>query len=244
MTCAVRDICLPGFLEPEEIKDFSAIVRRTKVLQKGDHLYRAATPFKDLFAVFSGFLKAAHLDRHGKEQIASFYFPGEIMGLHAIDTRTYQYDVVALGTAVACRIPYERYKSLAARLPALDERLHQIFSRELIKARFAAAHLSAIQKVATLLMSISRRMQERGYSSVEYMLPMSNTDIGNRLRLANETVSRVFGRLADDGIATVDDRRVKILDLKRLAELSPRNLHIMDERDISQPRTSDKIYTG
>ena len=64
---------------------------------------------------------------------------------------------------------------------------------------------------------------------------MTNADIGNRLRLANETVSRTFGRLSDHGIVTVDDRRVKILDIERLAEYCPRNLHLMDERRL--PRT-------
>jgi len=149
--CSVHDICLPGLLEAEELKDFSVILRRSEILQKGDYLYREGTRFTDLFAVFSGFFKAAHVDRHGNEQITAFYFLGEIMGLHALNAGAYQYDVVALSSSVACRIPYENYQRLAARLPALDEQLHHIFSRELIKARFAAARLTAVQKVATLL---------------------------------------------------------------------------------------------
>lgn len=242
-SCTVRDICLPGPLTSDEVAEFGAIVKRTKVLHKGDYLYRAGEPFTGLYAVFSGLFKAFHMDRNGSEQITSFYFPGEILGLHAIDTRTYQYDAMALNTSVACGIGYESYKRLATKMPGLDERLHNIFSRELIKARFAAANLTATQKVATLLMSLSRRLQERGYSPFEYALPMSNMDIASRLRLVNETVSRVFGQLARDGIVNVDERRVRILDIKRLAELCPRNLHIMDERDMSQPPTG-RIYTN
>lgn len=230
--CAVRDICLPALLKPEELIEFGRIVKRADVLHKGDYLYRVNEPFSDLYAVFTGHFKAFVVDRHGSEQITGFYFTGEIMGLHALAHRSYQYHVVALNTSVACRIPYSEFKRLAAKYPLLYDRLHDIFSHELIRARFSAANLTATQKVATLLYGVSRRYQERGYSPWEYLLPMANTDIANRLRLASETVSRIFTRLAKQKIVIVDDRRVRILDMQRLAELSPHNLYLLDDRPI------------
>lgn len=232
--CTVRDICLPALLNPEQLAEFSKVVKRTEVLHKGDYLYRVNEPFSDLFAVFTGFFKAFVVDRHGSEQITGFYFTGEIMGLHALAHRSYQYHVVALNTSVACRIPYGEFKRLAAKFPLLYTRLHDIFSHELIRARFSAANLTATQKVATMLYGISRRFQERGYSPFEYLLPMPNTDIANRLRLASETVSRIFTRLAKQKIVAVDDRRVKILDMERLADLSPHNLYLLDHRPIPE----------
>ena len=51
---------------------------------------------------------------------------------------------------------------------------------------------TAEEKLATYLLSLSKRFKERGYSATEFQLSMSRSDIGNHLGLAVETVSRLF----------------------------------------------------
>lgn len=232
--CAVRSFCLPGLLDPADVPAFSKIVKRTEVLHKGDYIYHVDEPFSDVFAVFTGFFKSFVVDRHGREQVTGFYFPGEIMGLHALATRTYQYHVMSLNTSMACRIPFDQFRLLSHKFHKLDDRLHDIFSRELMRARFSAANLTALQKVAMLIMGVSRRYEERGYSGREFLLPMSNTDIASRVTLVPETVSRIFTRLARMKIVTITDRHVTILDRERLATLAPHNIYLTDYRPIQK----------
>ncbi|HET7650523.1 MAG TPA: helix-turn-helix domain-containing protein [Gammaproteobacteria bacterium] len=232
--CAVRHLCLPGLLDPADVPAFNKIVKRTDVLHRGDYLYRVDEPFTDLFAVFTGFFKAFVVDRHGREQVTAFHFPGEVMGVHALATRTYQYHTMSLNTGMACRIPFDEFRDLSHKFHKLDDRLHDILSRELIRARFSAANLTALQKVATLMMGISRRFEERGYASREFLLPMSNTDIASRLRLVPETVSRIFTRLAKMKILVVEDRHVTILDMDRLAVLCPHNIYLTDYHSVKK----------
>jgi CRP/FNR family transcriptional regulator len=49
---------------------------------------------------------------------------------------------------------------------------------------------------------------------------MSRTDIGNYLRLAPETVSRVLRRFQDDGLIRVDRRDLELIDRPRIEELA------------------------
>jgi CRP/FNR family transcriptional regulator len=49
---------------------------------------------------------------------------------------------------------------------------------------------------------------------------MARTDIGNYLRLAPETVSRVLKRFQDDGLLVVDRREVELADVARLDALA------------------------
>lgn len=233
-SCAVRDICLPGPLNDDELSAFSRIITRTKVFHKGDYLYRVGSRFDGFYAVYSGHFKKFSTTQKGTEQVVGISFPGEIMGLHAIHSGEHQFNAVALNTALACHIPYRAYQQLVVQFQKLDNHVYRLLSLELMKARFLAADLSAIQKVATLLLLMSHRFAERGYAWEEYLLPMSNSDIASMLRLATETVSRVFTRLADGKIASVDHRHVRILDVERLSAMCPQDLTQVDDRSARQ----------
>lgn len=65
-------------------------------------------------------------------------------------------------------------------------------------------------RVATLLLSLSRRYGRRHLSPNSLRLPMSRTDMGNFLGLTIETVSRTFSRLQKEGIIKVDGREIHI----------------------------------
>jgi CRP/FNR family transcriptional regulator len=49
---------------------------------------------------------------------------------------------------------------------------------------------------------------------------MARVDIGNYLRLAPETVSRVLKRFQDDGLIVVERREVELADVARLEALA------------------------
>ena len=65
-------------------------------------------------------------------------------------------------------------------------------------------------RVATLLLSLSRRYGRRNLSSNSLRLPMSRMDIGNFLGLTIETVSRTFSRLQKEGVINVGGREIHI----------------------------------
>jgi CRP/FNR family transcriptional regulator len=74
--------------------------------------------------------------------------------------------------------------------------------------------------MAAFLLGLSRRLSARGFSPRRFQLTMARTDIGNYLRLAPETVSRVLKRFQDEGLVVVDRREVELSDVARLEALA------------------------
>ena len=79
---------------------------------------------------------------------------------------------------------------------------------------------NAESKVATYLLSISSRNARRKLSSVEFRLPMSRADLGSYLGLTVETVSRVFSRLQKEGVLSVSNKEIQIMDMDGLRSRS------------------------
>ncbi len=71
---------------------------------------------------------------------------------------------------------------------------------------------TADERMAAFLITLSRRYALRGFSATRLRLAMSRTDIGNYLRLAPETVSRVLRRLQDMKVLRIDRREVELLN--------------------------------
>ena len=94
-------------------------------------------------------------------------------------------------------------------------RLLKVMSKELLHDQSLLMLLgkkNAEQRLAAMLISISNRYQQRGFSPNDFNLSMSRNDIGNYLGLAVETISRLFTRLQEDGVLEVTRRRIVIRD--------------------------------
>jgi CRP/FNR family transcriptional regulator, anaerobic regulatory protein len=70
-------------------------------------------------------------------------------------------------------------------------------------------------RLAALLLSLSTRLRNHGFSATELNLSMSKYDIANFLGVAPETVSRLFARLVREGVLSIDGKLVCIKDIER-----------------------------
>jgi CRP/FNR family transcriptional regulator, anaerobic regulatory protein len=70
-------------------------------------------------------------------------------------------------------------------------------------------------RLAALLLSLSTRLRNHGFSATELNLSMSKYDIANFLGVAPETVSWLFARLVREGVLSIDGKLVCIKDIER-----------------------------
>jgi CRP/FNR family transcriptional regulator len=110
--------------------------------------------------------------------------------------------------------------ALATRMPGLQAQLFKLLSQDIGKAALLAGNYSADERMAAFLISLSRRYAARGFSPTRFQLTMTRTDIANYLRLAAESVSRVFRRFQDDGLIRVERRDIELLKQAELEELA------------------------
>jgi CRP/FNR family transcriptional regulator len=219
-TCAFSQACLAQGLDKAALRDLRMLVEHIGPLAPGAHLFRTGDPFDAIAAVRSGTVKTCRVDREGREQVLGFHLPGEIIGLSAIDGERYPCDAVALDEVQVCRFSFPKIALLAARVPGLQKHLFKLMSRDIGHAERLSGDHSADERIAAFLVDLSRRLAARGFSASRFELTMPRTDIANYLRLAPETVSRVFRRFQDEGIVKVLRREIEILDARQLEALA------------------------
>jgi CRP/FNR family transcriptional regulator len=219
-TCAFSQACLSEGMDKGALKDLHVLVEHIGPFHAGDHIFREGDPFEAIAAVRAGTVKTSVIDRDGREHVLGFHFPGEVIGLNAIDGDQYPCNAVALDTVMLCRFSFPRIAVLAARMPGIQKQLFRLLSRDIGRAALLAGDWSVDQRMAAFLIGLSRRLSERGFSATRFQLTMARTDIANFLRLAPETVSRVLRRFEGDGLLRVDRRDMELLDQDALMALA------------------------
>lgn len=219
--CKVRPHCFPLNLHGSELQQLDAIIQRSRPLQRGEHLFGAGDPLKQLFAIRSGTFKTYLLSSEGEEQITGFHLPGEVLGLDALGTYSHPGFAVALETGTVCSIPLARLEELAASLPRLRAELLRVMSQAIHTdhEQMRLTRKPAGERLGAFLLELSQRFRDRGFSAQNFILPMSRCEIANYLGLTSETVSRLLSRYRDRGLVEIRGREVCIKDLHRLQQL-------------------------
>jgi CRP/FNR family transcriptional regulator len=218
--CNLRELCLPCGLNGSEPQLLDDLVYTRKRVKRGESLYRAGGAFDSLYAIRSGFFKSRVVLEDGRDQVTGFHMAGEILGMDGIGTDSHTADALALEDSEVCVIPYGRLEE-----PRLQRQLHKVMSRELVRDQgvmMLLGTMRAEERLAAFLLNLSQRFVARGYSSQEFHLRMTRDEIGSFLGLSLETVSRLFSRFQDDGLITVQQKHICILDIPGLKAVMSR----------------------
>jgi len=117
-------------------------------------------------------------------------------------------------------MPFQSVEDLCREIRPLQHRLHQLLAEEIVRdcsLMLQLTSLGAETRVATFLLNLSARMQERGYSPTRFMLRMTREEIGSYLGMKLETVSRALSRFQGEGWLAVEGKHIELLDKEALA---------------------------
>ncbi len=198
--CEVRDICVCAVLEPDELLRLNAI-SMTKSFLPNQPIFYAGDESVHVSNVVQGAVRLYNLLPDGRRQITGFLFAGDFLGMAA--NQEYAYSAEALTALKLCRFPRRKLEALLDVLPTLERRLLGAASNELVAAQdqmLLLGRKTAREKVASFLLRLSRRAEERGESADPVYLPMSRADIADYLGLTTETVSRTITNLRENGM--------------------------------------------
>lgn len=218
-SCTLRELCIPQGMSDEELKLIDTVIERKKPVHKNDYLFRAGDTNRSIYAVLSGSVKTLVDNPNGEEQIVGFHLPGELLGMDGFSGDAHTCSAVALETSSVCEFPLESLDEVCHVVPSIQYAMRRIMGREVTKDHamlLLLGRMSAEEKLASFLISLSKRMAQRHWKPTEFNLTMPRQDIANYLGLAVETVSRLFAHLQDEKIIEVDRRRVNISDMDRL----------------------------
>jgi CRP/FNR family transcriptional regulator, anaerobic regulatory protein len=221
--CGLYQLCLPMGLDSANTALLDRYVKRKRMLKRGEVLYRIGEEFTYVYAIRSGSVKTYISTDDGRLQITGFHVPGELLGLNSIDEKRYNCEAMALETTSVCEISVECFEELARQIPSVHYQMLRMMSREIKhnqELMLLLGKKNAEERLATYLLSLSRRFAMRNYSPTQFNLSMSRGDIGNYLGIAEETVSRIFTRFQEEGMIASERRHIMLNDLKRLSTIA------------------------
>jgi CRP/FNR family transcriptional regulator len=221
-SCCQQGVCLPCDLGRQELDRFGEIAATKRRVARGASLYRTGDAFEYLYAVHSGAFKTVGVSRHGEEKITGFHLAGELLGLEAISAGRYGYGAMALEDSEVCAMSFAALEKLALTVPALQRQLFRALSGDISRDQglmLLLGSMSAEQRLAAFLLSLSRRYQRLGFAAERFILRMTREEIGNYLGLTLETVSRNITRFQREGLLAVHQREIELRDVARLREI-------------------------
>lgn len=222
-SCGFYQLCLPMGLDSADTALLDRYVKRRRMFKRGEVLYRIGEAFNYVYAIRSGSVKTYISTDDGRLQITGFHVPGELLGLNAIDEKRYGCEAVALETTSVCEISVECFEELARQIPSVHYQMLKMMSKEIRhnqQLMLLLGKKNAEERLATFLLSLSRRFAARNYSPTQFNLSMSRGDIGNYLGIAEETVSRIFTRFQEEGMINSERRHIILNDLERLSAIA------------------------
>ncbi|MBE0614574.1 MAG: helix-turn-helix domain-containing protein [Burkholderiales bacterium] len=220
LTCNLRELCVPccGLTQSEKQLAERMVFTRTRV-RRGENLYRSGDRFTALYGVRYGFFKCVSLLEDGRDQVTGYAIAGDVLGVDGIGPERYACDTVALEDSEVCEIPFSGLMALAQEIPGLQRQFHKMMSREIVREQGVMLQLgtmNAEERLAMLLLDLSKRFAAHGYSPSEFNLRMTREEIGSYLGLKLATVSRTFSRFQDEGLIAVQQKFIRIRDRVRL----------------------------
>ncbi len=220
--CNLRELCLPVGLSSDQMERVEDVVTVRRKIKRGGTLFRNGEAFTSLFAIRTGFFKTCVATEDGRDQVTGFQMAGEIIGLDGIVNDHHSCDAVALEDAEVCVMPFDRIEEISREVNALQNHVHKIMSREIVREHgvmLLLGSMRAEERLAAFLLNLVQRLHARGFSQTELVLRMTREEIGSYLGLKLETVSRTFSKFVEEGIVEVKQRHVRILDADALKRI-------------------------
>jgi CRP/FNR family transcriptional regulator len=197
-TCGARATSVCSAIEDEHLARLAAIAV-TADADPGMTFIAEGESADNFFNITAGTAKLFKLLPDGRRQIIGFADAGHFLGLAASDT--YAYSVEAIDKVRYCRFSRRRLRMLLDDFPALETRVLQTASNELVAAHeqmLLLGRKTALERVASFLVARSRMGAPCGPRHTRLTLPMTRADIADYLGLTIETVSRTMTKLRTD----------------------------------------------
>ncbi|MEA9445900.1 helix-turn-helix domain-containing protein (plasmid) [Candidatus Fukatsuia symbiotica] len=224
--CALCKMGKIAGLTSKEIENFNSAIYTQKAVGRGQSIYIVNAPFKRIYVIKSGSIKTVMFNSQGQEHITGFYMAGELLGFDGICAKKHQFSAISMEHSQLCFINFYYFQYLCQEFPVIQNYICEIMSDEIVRAHNLGILLvhgtHAEERLATFLLSLSRRLSLRGCSPLNFHLRMTREEIANYLGTTLETVSRTFSKLQSKGLIKVQKKDITIINIADLERIMRR----------------------
>lgn len=195
-----------------------------QLYRKGEIIFREGGFPSGIFYIIDGKVKKYKVDKDGKEQIIYVANTGELLGYHAILSEDRYPDfAAALEESKIAFIPKEDFLETLQQSEVLSRRLLKTLSHEfavLANSLTMFAQKSVRERLATQLIVIREKYKVNFQSGMPVEINMSRDDLASLIGTVRENVIRVLSEFKEAGIIQTKGRKIIVLDIKKLIEIS------------------------
>ena len=205
--CGARAYSVCNAIDIKDIERLAAMAVQVTV-EPGRTFIEEGDPAEHFFNVTSGTAKLFKLLPDGRRQITGFASTGHFLGLAV--SQTYSFSAEALEPMRICRFSRAKLKVLLDDFPAMEKRLLEVASNELVAAQeqmLLLGRKTARERLASFLIARADMpthcLGSTPSKTESVALPMTRNDIADYLGLTIETVSRTLTKLKADGLIEI-----------------------------------------
>lgn len=199
----------------------------TLTVQPGHSFIQEGDPAEHFFNVTAGTAKLFKLLPDGRRQVTGFAGTGYSLGLAA--SSSYAFSAEALEPVRICRFSRSKLRGLLDDFPALEKKLLEVASNELVVAQeqiLLLGRKTARERLASFLIARANLLPHcaglaTSATFERIHLPMTRSDIADYLGLTIETVSRTLSRFKAERLIEIpNNAEIVVLKYETLDEIA------------------------
>ncbi len=191
-----------------------------KSYEKGLEIFSEGGVADGFYLVTAGKIKVYKLSLEGKEQILHIFGPGEMAGeVPVFSGGNYPASAQAIEASCVLFFPRASFMELVYREPAIAVNLLAVLSHRLRRFTHMIEDLS-LKEVPGRLAAYLIYLGQRGTTGHSLELDITKTQLASLLGTIPETLSRILARMVQQGILSVEGRKISVLDPEALEALA------------------------
>jgi CRP-like cAMP-binding protein len=200
---------------------------RTRRFRRAEIIFHAGDPGDALFIIVSGEVKIALPSEEGDEAILATLRPGDVFGeLALLDGAPRSATASALVATEVVLLPRDRFRELVATEPAVRDTLLASLAGELRRLTTHVEELHFLDMTGRVAARLVRLAREAGPVAVDGSIRLRPTltqaELASMVGCTRQSVNKLLGQFADDGLVRVDRDGIVVIDLAGLIAASHR----------------------
>ncbi|SEH30958.1 Crp/Fnr family transcriptional regulator [Rhizobium sp. NFR12] len=215
------------------------LTEQKKRIRRRTDLVKEGTSTDVVHVILEGYAIRHKVVGNGTRQIFSYLVPGDICDLHVALLAEMDHTVSTLSDCMVAQIRRPSILDIVAERPALTRALWWTMLVDEAVLREWVTNLGARRaelRIAHLFCEIHARLQAVGLVDDDvFTLPITQQELGDTVGLSLVHVSRSLKLLRDRGLASFQNHRIEIPDIRRMREFADFNanyLHLQPTRSL------------
>ncbi len=220
-------------LVDREIAVLEALARERRMVAAGTPLLDARERYDGAFLIHDGWAVRFRTLPDGRRQIINFLVPGDAFGLGSLLLSRPDHSVSAITPVVLSPVAPEALMTMMREQPRVGAAFLWSAAQEEAVLRehiVSMGRRTAYERVAHLLLELMHRLELVGRATDgNFAAPLTQPLLADALGLSVVHVNRTLRRLQQDGLISIQSRRISILDydaVRRICDFHVGYLHV------------------